>query len=70
MYTTADASAFEVLLAEVGDSIISYESSRYKQQRLIAFSNWPTTDPFDYPEDITSYFMKCAKVEMCIRDRV
>lgn len=64
MYTTADASAFEVLLAEVGDSIISYESSRYKQQRLIAFSNWPTTDPFDYPEDITSYFMKCAKVDV------
>lgn len=64
LYTTPDASPFEALLAEVGDRIISYESRRYKQQRLIAFSNWPTTDPFDYPQDITTFFMKCAKVDV------
>ena len=41
-----------------------YESKRYKQQRLIAFSNWPTTDPFEYSEDITRFFMKCAEVDV------
>lgn len=64
MYTTDDASPFEVMLAKVGDKVIEYESKRYKQQRLLAFSNWPTTDPFDYPEKIANYFMKCAKVDV------
>ncbi|MGN0492945.1 MAG: family 2 glycosyl transferase [Acutalibacteraceae bacterium] len=64
MYTSEDATPFEAMLARVGDKVIEYESERYKQQRLVAFSNWPTTDPFDYPEKITSYFMKCAKVDV------
>lgn len=64
LYTTEDASPFEAMLAEVGDKLIEYESRRYKQQRLVAFSNWPTTDPLDYPELITKHFMKCAKVDV------
>lgn len=64
MYTTSEASPFEAMLCEVGDKLIEYESERYKEQRLIAFSNWPTTDPFDYPWDITTFFMKCAKVDV------
>ena len=64
MYTSPDASPFEAMLCQVGDKIIEYESNRYKEQRLVAFSNWPTTDPFDYPQDITTYFMKCAKVDV------
>ncbi len=64
MYTTADASPFEVMLARVGDKVIEYESNRYKQQRLVAFSNWPTTDPFEYPEDVERFFMKCAEVDV------
>lgn len=64
MYTSEDASPFEAMLCEVGDKIIEYESKRYKQQRLIAFSNWPTTDPFTYPALITMYFMKCAQVDV------
>ena len=64
MYTDENASPFEALLAEVGDKIIEYETVRYKQQRLVAFTNWPTTDPFDYPKDIESFFMKCAKVDV------
>ena len=61
--TTQDASPFEAMLCQVGDEMIAYETKRYKQQRLVAFSNWPTTDPFDYPEDIARFFMKCAKVD-------
>ncbi|HIZ55770.1 MAG TPA: hypothetical protein H9671_06140 [Firmicutes bacterium] len=64
LYTTEDASPFEAMLCEVGDKIIAYETNRYKQQRLVAFSNWPTTDPFTYPEDITRFFMKCAEVDV------
>ena len=63
MYTTEDASPFETMLARVGDKVIEYESKRYKQQRLIAFSNWPTTDPFTYPKNVTEHFMKCAFVD-------
>ena len=59
-----DATAFEAMLAQAGDRIIAYETRRYKQQRLVAFSNWPTTDPFLYPEDITTFFMKCAQVDV------
>ena len=64
MYTTEDASPFEAMLAEVGDKIIEYETKRYKEQRLVAFSNWPTTDPFDYSEEVTIYFRKIAKVDV------
>lgn len=63
-YTTADASPFEAMLCEVCDNMVEYETERYKQQRLVAFSNWPTTDPFAYPEHITEFFMKCAAVDV------
>lgn len=63
MYTE-DATAFEAMLCEIGDNIIEYESEKYGEQRLVAFSNWATTDPFDYPEDITNYFKKIAKVDV------
>lgn len=56
-------SPFMNMLAEVLDKSIAYESDKYNTQRLTAFSNWPTTDPFDYAEDIEKYFRKCAKVD-------
>ena len=64
MQTTEDASPFEAMLCQVGDKVIEYESQRYKEQRLVAFSNWPTTDPFDYPDYIARHFLKCAKVDV------
>ena len=64
MYTTEDASPFEALLAKLGDKVIEYESEKYKVQKLVAFSNWPTTDPFYYPEQVTKFFMKCAQVDV------
>lgn len=64
MYTTEEATPFESMLARVGDKIVEYESARYKQQRILAFSNWPTTDPFEYPYEIASYFCKCAQVDV------
>ncbi|MBQ9134371.1 MAG: hypothetical protein IJX64_07550 [Clostridia bacterium] len=64
MYTTEDATPFEAMLARVGDSIIEYESERYKVQKLVAFSNWPITDPFTYPDYLTDFFHKCARVDV------
>lgn len=64
MYTTEDASPFEAMLCRVGDKVLEYESKRYKTQKIIAFSNWPTTDPFEYPEKVKNFFMKCAYVDV------
>lgn len=63
LFTAQQASPFEAMLAMVGDAVIEYETRRYGQQRLIAFSNWTMTDPFEYPEEIAEFFMKCAYVD-------
>ena len=60
LYTTEDATPFEAMLCRVGDGVIRYESERYRQQRLVAFSNWPTTDPFVYPAAVADYRQKLA----------
>lgn len=64
MSTTPDASPFEAALARLGDELIGYESSRYKQQRMVAFSNWPTTDPFCYSLVTTTYRFKNAVINV------
>lgn len=64
MYTSEDATAFESVLAMLGDTLIKYETERYKEQRLVSFFNWPSTDPFEYPEYITEFFKKCAEVDV------
>ena len=62
--TTSEATPFEAMLAEVGNDAFGYESTRYKQQRLVAFSNWPTTDPFDYPEALETFYEKYVSVDV------
>ncbi len=62
--TAPEASPFETMLTMVGDQVIEYETERYGEQRLLAFSNWPTTDPFEYPELIKNFFMKCSYVDV------
>lgn len=47
-YASPEATPFESLLAQLGDTVASYEAGRYKEQRLISFANWPTTGPFAY----------------------
>ena len=64
MYSTADATPFEAMLAQAGDSIIEYETKRYKTQKMVAFSNWPITDPFTYPDYMVDFFNKCASVDV------
>ncbi len=62
--TTEDATPFEAALAQIGDAVIEYETVRYKQQRLVAFSNWPTTDPFVYSVVTTAHRDKVAVINV------
>lgn len=62
--TAPDASAFEAMLTRVADKVTEYETKRYAQQRLMAFANWPTTDPFDYPTIDRAVIKKCASVDV------
>ena len=64
LFTSEDASPFEAMLAQMGDWLISYETRKYHAQRLVAFANWPTTDPFDWEEQVSAYFRKFAKVDV------
>lgn len=48
--TTADATAFEAMLAQVMERMMRYESEKYKQQRLIGFVSSPDTDFLVYEE--------------------
>lgn len=59
-----NATAFSSLLAYIGDNSVKYESEKYGEQRLLAFSNWPTTDPITYSEKVSTYFKKSAKVDV------
>lgn len=62
--STKEGTPFINMLAYLMDNAIGYESKKYNQQRLVALSNWPTTDPFDYNEKVIENFQKCAKVDV------
>ena len=64
MYTKDTAAPFEVMLATVSDKMIEYETNKYKTQRLVAFSNQPSTDPFIYPEDVARLYDKYACLDV------
>ncbi|GAB6169493.1 hypothetical protein JCM1393_19530 [Clostridium carnis] len=49
-----EGSPFEAFLAKIGDYAVKYETKKYRKQRIIAFANWPPTDPIIHryePED-------------------
>ena len=55
---------FEVILAKVGNELLKYESRKYKTQRLVAFSNYAITDPFEYNDEIKRYFTKVDSIDV------
>lgn len=63
-FRTEDASNFEIFLAFMGEETVSYETRKYGTQRMIAFSNWPTADPLEYPQNVTEYFAKAARLDV------
>lgn len=48
--TEPEATVFEAMLANIMDSMVSYETKKYKTQKLVSFQNDPMTDPFVYEE--------------------
>ena len=58
-----DASRFEVMLCQVMDEIVSYETDKYKQQRLISFANAMDSDPFEYDEIYARQLSKVSQVD-------
>ena len=64
MSAKADSTPFEVVLAQIGDEVLKYESRKYKTQRLIAFSNHSLTDPFAYNQEIRKYFTKVSEINV------
>ena len=63
-FYTENASNFEIFLANIGETVVKYETQKYGTQRLVAFSNWATTDPFEYPDVVANYFKKIAKIDV------
>ncbi len=61
--TREDASPFESMLAQVMDTIIEYESSKYKTQRLIGFNSAPTIDFLEYEEVYARQLSKYATLD-------
>src|SRR5207253_6899117 len=43
----------DVWLARMCDFMIGYETDRYREQRPIAYTNWPTLDPLTHPIEAT-----------------
>lgn len=63
LYADDDASPFENMLTEVMDKLVSYETKKYHEQRLVSFCNFNITDPFDYSKVITGKHPKVAKID-------
>lgn len=67
LYSSDTASGFESFLAEIGDSLIEYETKKYNTQTPISFINWSTTDDIEHPlepfkeEDTIGYTMENIK---------
>ncbi len=62
--TGENANAFEVMLCDVMDTIVSYESNKYHEQRLISFANDPGYDPFIYDEGYDLLYNKYIDIDI------
>jgi len=49
-----EAQATEVVLAQMLDEMVAYEMSRYREQRPVAWSNWPVLDPLKHSTEAST----------------
>ena len=63
-FQTKSATNFEIFLASIADQLVEYETEKYGQQKTIAFSNWATTDPFEYDNYIKYEQGKFASIDV------
>ena len=61
--TGPQATRFEAVLARIMDRIVSYETAKYKQQRLIGFVNSPSNDPFEFTDLYSARFLKYSRLD-------
>lgn len=64
LYTDENATAYEAMLARVGDRMLTYEMRKYGEQKLLAFSNWPETDPLDHEQWRLEANTNLAKIDV------
>lgn len=61
--TGPQATRFEAVLARIMDRIVSYETAKYKQQRLIGFVNSPSNDPFEFTDLYSARYLKYSRLD-------
>ena len=61
--TDADANPFEAVMAEVMDEIITYETNKYRTQRIIGFVNDRTSDFLEYENIYVRQLKKYALLD-------
>ena len=61
--TGPEASRFEAAMAMIMDRIISYESEKYGEQRLISFINDPSNDPFEFDDLYAARYLKFNQID-------
>lgn len=63
LYTADNASPFEAMLADIGNTVINYETNKYGVQRPISFYNSRLTDPFIYQSDEAELYNKHVQID-------
>lgn len=61
--TGENATVFEAMIAKIMDAMISYESAKYKTQKLVSFQNDPENDPFVYEEQYARQLRKFSQTD-------
>lgn len=51
-FSAENVTAFEEFWAETADEMVSYETEKYKTQRPLTYTNWPTTDVLSHPSEV------------------
>ena len=64
LFTDEGSNAFETMLCKVMDKMVSYESSKYHEQRLISFYNDPVSDPLIYEEGFDLLYSKYTDLDL------
>ncbi len=51
--TARGATPTDVWMADALEHMVAYEMDRYRAQRPVAYTNWPTLDPLEHPTETT-----------------
>ena len=62
--TKENSTKFEVLLAKVIESMISYETEKYQEQRILSIASHPKIDPFEYDSFYAKQLGKHSEFDM------